>query len=285
MRWIILLLALVLTACATGEPPAVTREVVLPALPQGQINESSSTEALPPPYPDAQVAPTEALDAAYPAPGSETLAPGRVVIEAADGLALVGTYAVSADASQPGPGVLLLHMLGSDRTAWAAVTVDLTAAGYAVLALDMRGHGETGGDLNWDLAQDDLLRAWGFLSGLPEVDENRTAVIGASIGANMALITGAAEPAIRTVILLSPGLDYNGLATEPAMAAYGGRPLLVVASQDDAYAATSSQTLIEQATGLAELKMYTGSAHGTSIFAPNPELTLLILEWLNEHTK
>jgi alpha-beta hydrolase superfamily lysophospholipase len=183
------------------------------------------------------------------------------------------------------PGVLLLHMLGSDRTAWEAMTVDLNAAGYAVLALDMRGHGETGGDLDWDLAQDDLRRAWSFLTGLPEVDENRTAVVGASIGANMALITGAAEPAIRTVVLVSPGLDYSGVVTEAAMVAYGARPVLLVASEGDTYAASSSQTLIDRAAGLAELKLYTGGTHGTSMFAVNPELAVLILDWLNEHTE
>jgi len=279
-----MLFVLLLTACATGEPPAVTQEVVIPALPQGEVNVPAATDALPAPYPEAQTAATEALDAAYPAPEGAAQAPGRVVIEAADGLALVGTYAVPADASQPWPGVLLLHMLGSERTAWEAFTGDLTAAGYAVLALDMRGHGETGGDLDWDLAQDDLLRAWGFLSGLPEVDENRTAVIGASIGANMALITGAAEPAIRTVVLLSPGLDYRGVVTEPAMAAYGARPILLAASEGDAYAAASSQTLVDQSTGVAELESYPGNAHGTSMFAANPDLAALIIDWLDKHT-
>ncbi len=288
MRWIILLFTILLTACAPGGPPAATQEVVLPALPQGQINERSTTESISPPYPEALVAPTEALDpaypAAYPAPEGAAQAPGRVMIEAADGLALAGTYAVPADAPQPWPGVLLLHMLGSDRSAWEAVTGDLTAAGYAVLALDMRGHGETGGDLNWDLARDDLQRAWAFLSGLPEVDEGRTAVVGASIGANMALITGAAEPAIRTVVLLSPGLDYRGVATEPAMAAFGARPVLLATSEGDTYAADSSRRLLELAGGPAELEVYTGSAHGTSMFAPNPELAALIVDWLNRHT-
>ncbi|NIL98484.1 MAG: alpha/beta fold hydrolase, partial [Planctomycetales bacterium] len=98
------------------------------------------------------------------------------------------------------PGVLLLHMLNSNRSVWEAFAAQLTDAGYVALAVDMRGHGETGGEREWEKARDDLARAWRYLADQSDVDPGRTAVVGASIGANLALITAADEPAVRTAV-------------------------------------------------------------------------------------
>lgn len=229
---------------------------------------------------ELQATPTTAGgDAGYPPPEYPVQ---QVSIPAADGLVLTGTLYSPTSGSGPWPGVLLLHMLGSERGAWADPAAELAAAGYVALAVDMRGHGETGGTNDWDLAAEDLELAWAYLASRPEVDQERTAVIGASIGANMALVTGAAEPAVQAVGLLSPGLDYQGVTTLDALADYGHRPLLIVASEGDTTAASASQTLSELAPAGAELEIYPGNAHGTNIFAAQPALIDLITAWLAE---
>ncbi|MEJ2750827.1 MAG: alpha/beta fold hydrolase [Anaerolineae bacterium] len=208
----------------------------------------------------------------------------NVTIEAADGLLLHATLS-SPGGVPPFPGVILLHMLGSNRQVWEEVglTDALVADGYAVLALDMRGHGESDGDRKWEMFDDDILRVWQYFSGLEEVDEERPAVIGASIGSNLALRVGANEPAIKTVILLSPGLDYRRVTTDDAIVQYGSRPILIIASEDDSYAADSSQTLVDMAQGEAVLHMYSDAGHGTNMFGVEPGLTQLLLDWLNQH--
>ncbi|MCB9418279.1 MAG: alpha/beta fold hydrolase [Ardenticatenaceae bacterium] len=208
----------------------------------------------------------------------------NITIEAADGLPLRATLSIPGGVP-PFPGVLLLHMLGSDRQVWEQVglTDALLADGYAVLALDMRGHGESGGERKWEMFDDDILRVWQYFSGLEEVDEERTAVVGASIGSNLALRVGANEPAIETVILLSPGLDYRRVTTDDAIELYGGRPIFIVASEEDEYSAESSRTLAEIAQGEAVLQMYDSAGHGTAMFAAQPDLTNLILDWLKQY--
>jgi hypothetical protein len=99
----------------------------------------------------------------------------------------------------------------------------------------------------------------------------------------MALRTGAIIEAINTVVLLSPGLDYFGVTTEDALAVWGKRPLLIVASEEDSYAANSSRTLAEQAPGEVVLQMYQSAGHGTNMFNAEPELTMQIVEWLANH--
>ncbi len=212
-------------------------------------------------------------------PGSET-----IMIEASDGFQIVATYAYPGGVA-PYPGVMLLHMLGSNRSAWedAGLVTQLLQNGYAVINVDMRGHGETGDDIDWTLAEDDFLRVWEYFVAQDEVNGEETAVIGASIGANMSLITAVNQPNINTAILLSPGLDYRGVTTEDAIINYGDRPIFIVASEEDGYAADSSRTLHEAATGEAELQLYNGAGHGTNMFSKEEGLPDLILNWLHQH--
>ena len=278
-----------LAPAAEGSTPFPEDEVANTAPDSGAVGRPTPTmEPLPENEPDVVEEP-----AAEPHPAPPTLVPEtavsqpiteNVTIEAADGLRLHATY-FGPGGMAPFPGVILLHMLGSNRQVWDEVGLAeaLVADGYAVLALDMRGHGESGSDRDWDKADDDLLRVWNYFVGLENIDGARTAVIGASIGSNMALRTGANEPAIKTVALLSPGLDYRRVTTDDAITEYGSRPILIVASEEDSYAADSSRTLAELAQGEAVLQLYKGAGHGTNMFGAEPELTQLLLDWLDQY--
>jgi len=202
----------------------------------------------------------------------------RITVAAADGVTLVGDLYPPDDT--PAPGVLLLHMEGGQKEDWASFATRLQEAGYAVLALDLRGHGESGGEVDWAAGPDDVGRAWAVLVAQPEVDPERTAVVGAGVGANLALGVAAARPQVRAAVLLSPGLDYEGVSIEERMAAYGERPVLIVASQDDVHAAESAQTLAGAALGEHVLMLYRDAGHGTGMFERQPDLTDLLLGWL-----
>ena len=221
-----------------------------------------------------------------PEPTEFPIQPGveNITIAGAEDLLLQSTL-YTPDGSGPFPSVILIHMLGSDRQVWDenGIADNLVENGYAVMAVDMRGHGETGNSIDWQLAPEDLRLAWEHFTSLDTVDPQRTAIIGASIGANLALLTGSDQPVIRTVILLSPGLDYRGVATEEPLEMYGARPILIVASEEDTYAAASSRTLAGLAEGESRLEMYNGAGHGTRMFNVQPELSDLILSWLDKN--
>lgn len=128
----------------------------------------------------------------------------------------------------------------------------------------------------------DVAAAWTTLIQRPDVDPERTVLIGASIGANLALGQAAREPRIKGVVLLSPGLEYRGIKTADPMQAYGQRPVLIVAAEGDSYAADSSRKLNDLAQGAHHLEMFRGNAHGTDLLSAQPELRWLILEWLEK---
>ena len=58
------------------------------------------------------------------------------------------------------PVIMLLHMLNSNRAAWDPLIPDLLAAGYALLNIDMRGHGDSGGTRDWDKTINDVAVGW-----------------------------------------------------------------------------------------------------------------------------
>ena len=207
----------------------------------------------------------------------------RVTITAADGLEMAGRLQIG-QGEGPRPTVILLHMLQSNFYAWDKFAGPLNEAGYTSFSLDMRGHGKTRGKMNWALVKDDILLVRQYLADQPYIDGERIGIVGGSIGANMALVVGAAEPQIKTVVLLSPGLNYVGVETMPPMKRYGQRPILIVASENDPESATSSEQLIELAEHAdSTLQMYEKAGHGTNMFSPQPELAHLIIEWLNNH--
>ncbi len=200
-----------------------------------------------------------------------------------DGVDLMGTFYAPQGTTPPWPAVLLLHMAYGNRQEWGDFPQKLAAAGHAVLAIDLRGQGESGGSLDWSKGPQDVPQAWQYLVQRPLVDPQRTAIVGASFGANLALVQGAAEESIRTVVLLSPGLDYFGVSTAGAMETYGERPVLIAASSEDSYAAELSRQLKQMAKGASVLQMFDGAGHGIHMFAAQPRLAQQILTWLDQY--
>jgi pimeloyl-ACP methyl ester carboxylesterase len=204
--------------------------------------------------------------------------PEEVLLPGAEGLMLHGTWRGAG--GEAGPAVLLLSMYGGRRQDWEAVATSLQQAGFASLALDLRGQGDTGGTEDWTLAVDDVAAAQDWLAARAEVDPQRRGTVGASIGANLALSHAARHPDVRAVALLSPGLDYFRVTIEGLMGLYGDRPILLVASEKDGYSAEAVRTLSEGAEGQAELVVYPGGAHGTEMFFTQSSLLDTLLEFL-----
>lgn len=273
---LVLSMSLIIAACvATGPTPTVT---ITPSPHRAAPEEV--TEKSPARSPTSSEAATEAASVTPPANLEPEIDDG-ISIEGADGIMVAGTLYKPADSSVPLPGVLLLHMLGSDRTAWKEFATRLALEGYVALTIDMRGHGESGGDRDFNKVAEDLQRVWAYFSGRSDVDGDSMAIVGASIGANVALVTAAKEPAIDTAVLLSPGLVYREVSTEDAIVEYGSRPLMIVASSEDTYAAQSSHQLEELAQGDVQLILYTGAGHGTAMLDTQAELADGIIEWLD----
>jgi len=207
-----------------------------------------------------------------------------VTFRTSDGVLIAGT--VYQPSRRPAPYVILVHMLTRSREDWQALATRLADAGVGVLAIDLRGHGASAADPRPDANADnlsadllDVQAARAFLASHAELGVTTVGIGGAQIGANLAVMAAAADPSVRSIVLLSPGLDFRGLRTEAPMYRYAGRPALMVASHEDSYPTRSIRRLEKVGPGTREVRIVSGAGHGTVMLARQPDLIALIVEW------
>lgn len=204
-------------------------------------------------------------------------------LDAPDGQTLVGDLIVPIHEETDPPIIITLHMLGGHRGAFEPIIPDLMDAGYVVLNLDMRGHGDTGGAQDWDLAMDDLSLWVTWLREQSVLGEQDLFIVGGSIGANVALISCADIADCDGAIALSPGLDYQGVEPESSVVeGLADRPLLLVASHADLVSATAVTQMFTNTMGDVTARLYTGGSHGTNLFRTDYDsISTLMLGWLH----
>lgn len=208
-----------------------------------------------------------------------------VTFHTKDGVSIAASF--YQPSRRPAPCVILVHMLTRSREDWQALASRLADAGIAALAIDLRGHGSsapdprTTPDALQDLSPDlmDVQAARVFLSSRADLGVTTVGIAGASIGANLAVLAAASDPTIRSIALLSPGLDYRNLHAEAALRKFGDRPALMISSQEDGYATRSVRRLQKAGNGTREVRLVNGAGHGTAMLTRQPDLTSLIVEW------
>jgi uncharacterized protein len=122
----------------------------------------------------------------------------EVVITTADGRELSAWYVPSRNHT----AFLLSHGSGGSRERLVAHIRMLARHGYGVLALDNPGNGESEGHSNGlgDNAQPGIDAALGWLARRPDVDPNRIAAFGTSLGGEVVLEAAAGDRRIRAVV-------------------------------------------------------------------------------------
>lgn len=208
------------------------------------------------------------------------LAAQDVTLKTADGVALHALVEPTKNAKK---GVVLVHMVGRSAEDWRHMAGKLSLNGFMVVAPDLRKHGKNtpvGEPTPEDFAamRKDVEASVAYLRSKGVTD---VACAGASIGANLCLQAAAADPAIVNVVMLSPGLNYKGVTVNEAIIAYGDRPVLLVASNDDAYSARSAAALHEKAVGQKHLEALDAAGHGTVMLNRSPGLENTMVAWIN----
>lgn len=212
----------------------------------------------------------------------------RVVdLKASDGTSLKASYFAAA---KPGPSVMLFHQCNRQRKVWDSLAQQLASSGINVLTLDLRGYGESGGprfvDLPPDKAQaerqhwpSDIDVAFQFLQSQPGVQRDMIGAGGASCGVQNSVQLALRHPEVKSLVLLSGPANFEGrqfLRNSPSL------PVFFAVADDDEFPPTV-QT-IEWLYTLTpnpgkKFVHYTKGGHGSDMFAANPELPGLIVDW------
>lgn len=172
-----------------------------------------------------------------------------------DGLSLHGWFmpAVTAHPGGRAPTVLHVHGNAGNVDGHAAFSKFLTSHGFNVFVFDYRSYGRSDLALQ-PLRRDDLLAdARAALRAVREradVDPDRIAVFGVSLGGALGLTLAAQEPEVRCVVsvsafdswrgiagahvpVLGPMLISNHLSPDESIARLGARPVLLVHGRSD----------------------------------------------------
>jgi dienelactone hydrolase len=216
---------------------------------------------------------------------ADAAVPRTVSIRTADAVMLAASFYEAT--RLPAPAVILLHMQTRSRDDWQAVGSRLADAGINALAIDFRGHGGSSigapaadAGIDWPRLVLDVQAARAYLSALPgQVTRSAIGIAGASVGANAAILAAASEPGIKSLALLSPGLDYKSLRTASAMQKLGATPALFVAASNDPYALRSMRELSMFGPGLRETRTLDSAGHGTTMLSRDPDLAGALVDW------
>ena len=197
--------------------------------------------------------------------------------------------------------LILLHGLNQQGSSWKQFIVRLVNKGYGVLAVDLRGHGDSaqlsaGGyeswrrfkPSTWEHLHGDMDRLFRYLRNQskkqhPQLKPGSVSLIGVGLGANLALETaGRHIEDVRAVVALAPGLNYKGLEPAIPMLEFK-KPILFAASQADDYSFDSTEKLYAIAQGPKTIRLYQDIGIGLDMLAYHPPLTDFVIQWLGKH--
>ena len=159
------------------------------------------------------------------------------------------------------------------------------------LAFDLRGHGQSttigNHEIHYaDMGDTDFAKIPGDVAEMTNkvlseygIDTDRIVVVGASIGANAAMLLTEKMPFISKVVMLSPGVDYRGLKPSEAFKEYKGQTLLVTGSRDrQSY--VGSQQIAKGKMVDWLLKIYQTAGHGTNLIDADPRAMHTVIQWI-----
>jgi alpha-beta hydrolase superfamily lysophospholipase len=201
--------------------------------------------------------------------------------------------------------MVIVHGAGSRKENHGDFGRACAASGWAALAFDQRGHGESADGMS-PAALADVSKMASFVAGFAEVDGERVCVRGSSMGGFMAIQAAATSDAIAGAIAICPaGADHllRELRTGPlrmriaggaeeSLAAWlaehdlreavklmGAKPLLLIhARGDEQIPSESSEELYEWAEDPRKLVLLPGGHHRSA--QHDAELHGVALRWL-----
>lgn len=195
------------------------------------------------------------------------------------------------------PLVILLHSIAESKQMWDPYAKELAEKGYSVLAIDLRGHGESNKrkskrlywrsfeSESWNNMLYDVTEGINYLKqNNPEVNINKIIIVGSSLGANVAVVAAEKEKdKVKGIALLSPFGNYKGIEARVPLVNYGAHPLLIIVSKTDKLCYDASNELVKYAQGKYEIVLVKNAGHGIFMLRFEPKLKEKLYNWLAQN--
>lgn len=168
-----------------------------------------------------------------------------VAIKTDDGLSLAASLYLPSKSGRA-PAVMLVHPPGGTRQEQEDVARQLVRRGFAVLSMDLRGHGQSIiGDAGfatlspeeqermWTFTLRDLEAGASFLRGRRDIHTTNLSVVGFAQSCGLALRHASQDENVRAVVLVSPDEQQLGFNLADEIKRCGGLPTLILTPRDN----------------------------------------------------
>lgn len=184
-----------------------------------------------------------------------------IQLTAGDGTPLSGDLYPSLTGERT-PGILLIS---PTRGAWGDLPLRLRERGYTVLSMELRANAPLG----------DAIAMVQGMAAAGTVDPARIGVVGAEIGADLALVACAGDRLCDALAMITP-TDERGVGY---LDAYLPRPLWMAAGQNDP-AFTVADRFRASAPNVIQFNAAAGSERGASLIAVDSALADALIAFL-----
>jgi alpha-beta hydrolase superfamily lysophospholipase len=194
---------------------------------------------------------------------------------------------------------VLLHSLGYSSQWWGTLPQDLQSKGYAVLQIDLRGHGKSVYNskltkVSWkDMKNvafqkypDDVISVINYIKNEDSKHEffNNWAIVGADIGASTGVIVAdKLQNPPKTIVMLSPVVKAKELYIPVHIAQLTNTDFLAVIGENDSSSANSAAYLKRFAQKGFSLLTSDSQTSGMLMLKNDSSLSKVIAEWIGEY--
>lgn len=219
---------------------------------------------------------------------------------AKDGFNMTGkVYLPKVPAGKKVPVVVLLHSIGSSKTDWKDMPDLIAAKGYACLALDLRGHGQSiynskmkqrswmyFTDNDYAKYPQDLIMAVDALKTeyAKKIDTTKIIFVGSNIGANTSVIAAAKINKqgnfVRSIVMISPRLDTKKLFMPIELVNFGQRPILIFDNKNSPKGFNEVLEIKKYAQGNCVLKVVKTPGMAMGLYKSTPSIKTDTINWI-----
>lgn len=200
---------------------------------------------------------------AAPAVSNANAGEGETVeITTRDNQKLQATFFAPKKKDYRAPAALLVHGAGEDRSELEKIGTTLQKRGFAVLSIDLRGHGASRTEeLDWTkLSEEDRERTWAYtlrdlsagaeyLRSRDDVHTSNLSIVGVRSGSTIAARYAKSDENARALVLVAPQPSQLGFDVTADLNELGGLPTLILASKDERNQAERMQLAAHSANG------------------------------------
>ena len=195
--------------------------------------------------------------------------------------------------------VILLHSLGYNSQWWSDLPKDLLEKGYAVLTIDLRGHGASVYNskltkTSWKNMKNTAFAKYpnDIIAVIDAIKEDNTrrkffnnwAIVGADIGASAGVIASDKLPIKpKTIVMISPVTKTKSLYIPVNIAHLDNVDFLSISGSDDTDSQEAGAYLSKFAQSQFIDFVSESKTTGMMMLKNDPGLSKLIAEWISEY--